>query len=171
MSTPQIEFVVLVDDQDHEVGTAEKLDAHRSGTLHRAFSIFVLNRRGQVLMQRRASAKYHSPGLWSNTCCGHPRPGEATIVAASRRLREEMGLHCALRHVGQFVYRAELDGGLIEHELDHVFVGTFEGEPVANPIEVGEWKWVDRHDLDRALADSPTAFTAWLRPALNQVAR
>src|SRR5918997_6672888 len=121
------EQVILVDEADREVGTGSKLEAHREGALHRAFSVFVFDRRGRLLLQKRAAGKYHSGGLWSNTCCGHPRPGEATAEAARRRLREEMNFDCELRAAFEFLYRAQFTNKLIEHEYDHVFVGEFGG--------------------------------------------
>lgn len=156
------ERVVLVDDQDQPVGVAEKLDAHRSGALHRAFSVVVLNRRGELLLQRRALGKYHSGGLWSNTCCGHPRPDEAVETAATRRLREEMGLDCALERRGAFTYRAELDDALVEHEYDHVLVGTTSDEPSPDPDEAMEWEWANVQALARRVALEPERYTAWL---------
>lgn len=156
------EQVVLVDEQDHPVGVAPKLDAHRSGALHRAFSVVVLNRRGEVLLQRRALGKYHSGGLWSNTCCGHPRPDEAVEAAAARRLREEMGLDCTLERRGAFTYRAELDDALVEHEYDHVLVGTTSDDPAPDPDEAMEWEWTNVQALARRVALEPERYTAWL---------
>ncbi len=166
---PTSERVVLVDEHDAEVGTGEKLAVHRSGALHRAFSVFVFDESGRLLLQRRAATKYHSPGLWSNTCCGHPRPGEETANAASRRLREELGFTCQLRHVGSFIYRAAFTNGLMEHELDHVFAGAFNGMPTPDPSEVSECRWVTLGDLGREMAGSPEEFTAWLKPALTRL--
>lgn len=163
------ERVILVDERDHELGSEGKLAAHRSGALHRAFSIFVRDRTGRILLQRRAVGKYHSGGLWSNTCCGHPRPGEPLIDAARRRLREEMGFDCRLDDVHQFIYRAELDNGLIEHELDHVLVGTFEGTPSPDAAEVAEWRWIEPEVLVADYAQAPERYTAWLGPALQIV--
>lgn len=155
------ELVVLVDDDDRAVGRMEKLEAHRQGRLHRAFSVFVFDGSGRLLIQRRALGKYHSPGLWSNTCCGHPRPGEDTLAAARRRLVEEMGLVCDLEHVHSFIYRADLGNGLWEHELDHVFVGTALSEPEPHPDEVAEWRAVPRKDIGEELVVRPGEFTAW----------
>src|SRR6185503_9661232 len=123
------EMVVLVDEDDREAGTGEKMAVHRSGRLHRAFSVFVVDGEGRLLLQRRAAVKYHSAGLWSNTCCGHPRPGETILAAATRRLKEEMGFECRLRPAFSFIYRAALDHGLTEHELDHVLLGSHDGAP------------------------------------------
>lgn len=161
--------VILVDDRDQPVGTAEKLWAHQHGHLHRAFSVFVLNDRGQLLLQRRAASKYHSPLLWSNTCCSHPRPGEATSAAAHRRLREEMGFDCRLRTIGSFVYRADVGGGLVEHEYDHLLLGRWNGAPTPAPEEVGDWRWVGLPALRRRVAESPDRFTYWLRAALREL--
>lgn len=159
------ERVILVDERDHELGSELKLAAHRTGSLHRAFSVFVLDGAGRILLQRRAAAKYHSSGLWSNTCCGHPRPGEPTRRAARRRLREEMGFECELEPVGEFLYRARI-GDLVEHEYDHVFVGRFDGEPEPHPGEVAEWRWTEPCALRAELGERPEAFTVWLAGAL-----
>ena len=160
------EHVVLVDEQDRETGTEEKLAAHQMPRLHRAFSVFVFDRKGRLLLQRRAATKYHSAGLWSNSCCGHPRPGEPTDRAARRRLREEMGFDCALERVFSFVYRAALDHGLTEHELDHVFIGQFDGTPRPDSEEVSEWRATDLAELAGELERNPSAYTVWLPPAL-----
>lgn len=155
------EQVILVDGDDRAIGQMEKLAVHREGLLHRAFSVFVFDGDGRLLLQRRASGKYHSPGLWSNTCCGHPRPGEDTLAAARRRLVEEMGLRCELVPVHAFVYRADLGNGLWEHELDHVFVGTTRNAPQPHPDEVAEWRAMPRAALEAELAHAPGAFTVW----------
>ena len=158
--------VILVNAQDEQVGVAPKMHVHREGLLHRAVSVFLFDVEGRVLLQRRALAKYHSGGLWSNTCCGHPRPGESSIEAARRRLHEEMGVTCAVMPAFEFVYRAELPNGLVEYELDHVFVGWFDGEPIPDPAEVTEWRWAA---LEAILADyalHPGGYTAWFRAAL-----
>jgi isopentenyl-diphosphate Delta-isomerase len=167
-----LERVILVDTQDRPTGEAGKLRAHREGLLHRAFSVFVVNSAGELLLQRRAAAKYHSPGLWSNACCGHPRPGEATAAAAGRRLGEELGLTCALRPAGGFVYRAVVPGRegappLIEHEYDRVFLGQWDGEPEPDPVEVSAWRWVAPRALRRAIRRAPERFTPWLPMALR----
>lgn len=161
-----MERVVLVDEQDRELGAAEKLAAHGAGKLHRAFSIFVFNSERRLLLQRRAQAKYHSGGLWSNTCCGHPRPGEATDAAARRRLREELNFDCELRPAFEFIYRAQLANELIEHEYDHVFVGEFDGVVVPNDREVEDWKWTTLDELRRDMRVRPDEYTYWLKAAL-----
>lgn len=163
------EHVILVDRADRAVGTAEKRAAHVAGALHRAFSVFVFDHAGRMLLQRRALSKYHSGGLWSNTCCSHPRPGESTAAAAHRRLVEEMGFHCPLETAFTFVYRADVGGGLIEHEYDHVFLGRFDGEPVPNPVEVEGWRWVDPHVLTGELRREPHHFTFWFRIAFDEL--
>jgi len=160
------EQVILVDERDREHGTTSKLEAHRHGVLHRAFSVFVVDRAGRLLLQQRARGKYHSGGRWTNTCCGHPRPGEAVGAAAERRLREEMGFACKLRPVGRFLYRAAVGAGLIEHELDHVFVGRFDGQPRPVVAEARGWRWVRLTDVHRELAHWPARFTVWFGPAL-----
>jgi len=162
------EQLILVDAHDRELGVGEKLQTHREGALHRAFSVFVFDGEGRLLLQKRAAGKYHSAGLWSNTACGHPRPGEATEAAARRRLREEMGLDCDLRAAFEFVYRAELDGALVEHEYDHVFFGTHEGAPPApDPSEVEDWRWVSMDELRRDLRDEPRRYSYWLKLAVE----
>jgi isopentenyl-diphosphate delta-isomerase len=157
------EQVILVDEHDRALGVGEKLATHRAGALHRAFSVFVFDTHKRLLLQRRARTKYHSAGLWSNTACGHPRPGETTRAAARRRLREEMGFDCALRRAFGFVYRAELPGGLCEHEYDHVFVGAFTGTPAPAAVEVEAWAWVSLPDLRRQLRAHPERFSYWFR--------
>lgn len=161
------EQVIVVDASDRAVGTAPKLEAHVAGMLHRAVSVFVADGEGRVLLQRRADAKYHSAGLWTNSACGHPRPGEAPDEAAGRRLREEMGVRCALEHCGTFRYRADLPNGLVEHEIDHVFVGRWTGEPEPDPGEVGAWRWITVQELARDLREHPSRYTAWLPAALG----
>ena len=163
-----LERVILVDQRDRPAGEAEKLEAHRHGRLHRAFSVFVLDSSGRVLVQRRAGGKYHSARLWSNTCCGHPRPGEETGAAARRRLLEEMGFECPLTPAGAFVYRAAL-GDLVEHEYDHVFRGQFDGDPRPDPAEVEAWQWVPLEELGAGLVARPQDYTVWLPEAVRQL--
>ena len=163
-----IEQVILVDEHDREVGTAEKLAAHRDGRLHRAFSVFVFNQDHELLLQQRAFEKYHSAGLLSNTCCSHPRPGEPTLQAAHRRLQEEMGFDCPLTHAFEFRYRVRLDAGLYEHEFDHVLVGRFDGAPDPDPGEVASWRWASVPAVARELDASPERYTYWFRLAFAQ---
>ena len=161
------EDVVLVNADDTSIGTLSKLEAHRTGRLHRAFSVFIRDGDGRILLQRRANGKYHSGGLWTNACCGHPRPDEQTRAAAERRLEEEMGVRCELIRVSTFTYFADLDNGLVEHELDHVFIGTFSGDPVPDADEVSEWRWIDLQSLLEWIATDRQAFTAWFTYALD----
>jgi isopentenyl-diphosphate Delta-isomerase len=161
------EEVVLVNENDEAIGVEEKLKSHLLGALHRAFSIFIFNSEGRLLLQKRASTKYHSRGLWSNTCCGHPRPGESTEGASRRRLYEEMGFDCELRKVFDFIYRAELGDGLFEHEYDHVLVGRFDGEPNPCRDEVDDWKWMDLSELKLDVQRNPDAFTYWFKVSLG----
>lgn len=155
------EEVILVDGNDQALGTMGKLEAHRTASLHRAFSVFLFDDRGRTLLQQRAEVKYHSPGLWSNTCCGHPRPGESVVEAAERRLFEEMGLRTPLVEVGRFTYKAELGNGLTEHELDHVLVGLTNEDPDPDPQEAKAWRWSERTELADELRMEPHRFTAW----------
>lgn len=158
-----MEQVILVDEQDRETGQMEKLEAHQKALLHRAISVFVFNSKGEMLLQQRALHKYHSAGLWSNTCCSHPRPGEANEAAATRRLREEMGLQGSLKHRFAFIYQVELEKGLSEHEYDHVFVGYSDTEPRINPEEVMAYRWIGLEELREELNQHPEQFTFWFR--------
>jgi len=162
------EQVILVDQDDKHLGIAEKMWAHRQGLLHRAFSIFVLNSYGQLLIQKRAIAKYHSGGLWTNTCCSHPRPEESIIAAADRRLKEEMGFSCELTEIFTFTYNSALDHGLIEHEYDHVLLGKFDGEPSLNPAEAEDWKWIELDKLKADLTSHPELYTFWLKDCFDK---
>jgi isopentenyl-diphosphate delta-isomerase len=155
------EVVVLVDAHDHQLGVMEKLRAHREGALHRAVSVIVRDSAGRVVLQQRAAGKYHGARLWSNTACGHPRPDESPEAAAVRRLREEMELICPLRSVGTVIYRAAV-GELVEHELDHVFVGESADEPRPDPGEVMAWRAMPIDELERDLRDWPDRYTPWL---------
>lgn len=158
----RLERVILVDPQDRPLGEGDKLDVHREGQLHRAFSILIFNAQGELLLQRRAEGKYHFAGHWSNSCCGHPRPGETTNRAALRRLGEELGFQAPLAEYLQLVYRAEDPrSGLVEHEYLHVFRGRFVGEPRPDPDEVGAWRWMAPRAVRRALARCPGLFTPW----------
>ncbi len=161
--------VILVNENDEQIGLMHKLEAHQKGILHRAFSIFIFNNRGQLLMQQRALDKYHSGGLWTNTCCSHPIANELTEVYAHKRLIEEMGISCDLTAVSKFIYKAELENGLIEHEYDHVFIGYCDDEPVINENEANAWKWMDIDALKKDININPTLYTAWLKLALDQL--
>ncbi|MEK6283537.1 MAG: isopentenyl-diphosphate Delta-isomerase [Acidobacteriota bacterium] len=163
------EKVVMVNERDEAIGIEDKTQAHLLGVLHRAFSVFVINAAGQLLVQRRALTKYHSRGLWSNTCCGHPRPDEAIEKAARRRLREEMGVDSDLSEVFDFVYRANLEDGFIENEYDHVLIGSFEGVPRPDPAEIEEWRWVDMAVLSADLKEHPKRYTYWFRISFDRV--
>ncbi len=169
LSEPAIENVILVDECDHPIGIGEKLAIHREGKLHRAVSVFLFNRERQLLIQQRAFSKYHSGGLWTNTCCGHPRPGESEIDAAQRRLWEEMGIRCVLEKLFDFTYKAVLDNHLIEHEFDHVFIGDFNGKPQLNPEEANAAKWIDLEDLLKDVRESPERYTVWFKIILQRV--
>jgi len=162
------EEVILVDSHDKEIGSAEKTDAHVKGLLHRAFSVFVFNSKGEMLLQQRARNKYHSGGLWSNTCCSHPKPGESVDDASKRRLQEEMGFTCKLKKVFHFIYKSALDKGMTEHELDHVFIGKFEGTVQPNSDEVHSYRWVTIERLLQDLIESPDNYTIWFKLALQE---
>ena len=167
------EQVILVDTDDNPIGTEEKLLAHQQGLLHRAFSVCVLRQQHgilQILLQQRAEGKYHSGGLWTNTCCSHPRLDETIQQAAERRLREEMGLSVKLEPIGRFIYQATLDNGLIEHELDHVLVGYVTDEIITpNPTEVMNYRWEPLQNLPPAIATQPARYTAWLDEVIKIV--
>jgi len=164
-----MEEVILVDREDKPLGLMEKMEAHRKGLLHRAFSVFIFNLNNELMLQQRALGKYHSPGLWSNTCCSHPRDGEAVLEAGHRRLKEEMGFDCQLEKTIDFIYYAELDKGMIEHEFDHVLVGRFDGFPEINPQEVHSWKWIKLEDLSEDMEKNPEHYTVWFRIIFNKV--
>ncbi len=163
MVSEEEERVILVDEADRVIGTAGKLEAHRTGRLHRAFSVVLWNDAGEMLIQQRAAGKYHSGGLWANTCCGHPRPGEPVERAAVRRVREELGVDCVLEPVGEITYRAELDQGLVEHEFVYVFHGTMTSALVPEPSEVSATEWVLPEKLSQEIRSRPDAFAAWLK--------
>ena len=161
--------VILVDERDNETGAMEKIEAHRKGVLHRAFSVLIFNSNGDLLIQKRAGTKYHSAGLWTNTCCSHPRPGELIEVAVRRRLLEEMGIEVVLTFSYKFIYKINLDGGLTEHELDYVFTGTVDDAPQANPTEVDEWRFISLSDLQNEIDKNPLGFTYWFKIILNEI--
>jgi isopentenyl-diphosphate delta-isomerase len=161
--------VILVDEFDNEIGRAGKLQAHIDGLLHRAFSIFLFNESGEMLLQRRSLVKYHSAGLWTNACCSHPRPGETTEHAAVRRLHEEMGLYSELTPMYTFKYRSEVGRGLVEHELDHVFIGITNAIPNPNADEVMAYRYITINDLIREVAIAPAEYTAWFKITLDSL--
>ncbi|MGA6119921.1 isopentenyl-diphosphate Delta-isomerase [Sphingobacterium anhuiense] len=161
--------VILVDEQDHVVGEMDKMEAHEKGILHRAFSIFIFNTKGQMLIHQRANEKYHGGGLWTNACCSHPQWDEDVEESAKERLQFEMGLQCELKRVFSFIYHTPVENNLIEHEYDHVLVGYTDREPVPNVNEVMNYKWIDRLDLLQQIAAEPDAFTYWFRIALPQI--
>ena len=165
------DHVILVDESDRPLGVEAKLAAHeRGGKLHRAFSVFVFNRAGQMLVQRRAAGKYHFGGLWTNACCSHPRRDQPVVEAAAGRLRFEMGIDVPLTHLLTFTYRAhDPVSGLTEHEVDHVFTGRFDGEPRPNPDEVMDWKWISPSDLETDVDAHPERYTPWFRIVLHRV--
>ena len=164
-----MEQVILVDELDNELGVMEKILAHQKALLHRAFSIFIFNDKGELLLQQRALSKYHSPGLWTNTCCSHPRPAESSSDAANRRLKEEMGFECELTYQFNFIYKAELDQGLTEHELDHVFFGLYTGLVNPNPEEVKDYKFVDVKEVLFDMDANPEKYTVWFKIIFNKV--
>ena len=164
-----LEYVVLVDDNGNEVGIGEKLRTHEEGKLHRAFSVFVFNSNGELLLQRRARTKYHSGGLWTNTCCSHPRPGEPRDQAAYRRLKEEMGFGCELREIFSFIYRTRFDNNLFEHEYDHVFIGIHDGDPTPNSEEVESWRWMALDVLKWDVQENSEAYTYWFKTSIDRV--
>jgi isopentenyl-diphosphate Delta-isomerase len=155
--------IILVSKNDVPVGEGNKDEVHKKGLFHRAFSVFILNKNRQILLQKRASTKYHSAGLWTNACCSHPRPGETTTDAAHRRLQEEMGFNCALEEIFSFSYRSELENDLIENEFDHVFLGYYDGKINPDINEVDEYKWIDLEALTADIKNNPDLYTAWLK--------
>jgi isopentenyl-diphosphate delta-isomerase len=164
-----MEEVILVDVNDSPMGVMEKMEAHQLGKLHRAFSIFVFNEKKELLLQQRAASKYHSGGLWTNTCCSHPRPQEKLSDAIHRRLQEEMGFDCELKHIFSFIYNAELDNDLIEHEYDHVFFGQTKRLPVLNPKEVMNYKFMSIEDIERDIETYPKQYTEWFKIAMKKI--
>tara|TARA_R110000751_G_scaffold122576_1_gene223226 strand:+ start:661 stop:1179 length:519 start_codon:yes stop_codon:yes gene_type:complete len=157
------ELVILVDENDKEVGLMPKMEAHEKALLHRAFSVFVFNKNKELMLQRRASHKYHSPGLWTNTCCSHQRQGESNIAAGKRRLMEEMGFETNLEESISFIYKAPFDNGLTEHEFDHILLGNYEDDPNLNPDEVSEWKWMSLSDINTDMLENPDIYTEWFK--------
>lgn len=167
-SIAEMEQVILVDREDNAIGTIEKMEAHRQGLLHRAFSVVLFNSKGEMLLQKRAQSKYHSAGLWTNTCCSHPLPGESMENATRRKLMQEMGINMKTEFAYKFFYRAELENSLIEYECDHVFTGIFDGIPTINIHEVEEWKFVSPDKLQKDIRVNPEHYTYWFRLILDQ---
>jgi len=164
-----MEEVILVDEQDNPLGTMEKMAAHEQALLHRAFSVFLFNSKGEMLLQKRALTKYHSGGLWTNACCSHPRPGETNLEAASRRTREELGIEPDIKPAFAFTYKAEFDNGLTEHEFDHVFVGSYEGPIHPDPEEVADYCYLPISEIRARMASDPHHFTEWFKIAFDEV--
>ncbi len=157
------ENVILVNESNEQIGLMPKMEAHEKAVLHRAFSVFVMNNKGETMLQQRAAHKYHSPLLWTNTCCSHQRDGETNIVAGKRRLEEEMGFTTELEELFSFIYKAPFDNGLTEHELDHVMMGDYNDPPVINSDEVADWKWMKPIDIKNDIAQNPENYTAWFK--------
>ncbi|SDI00516.1 isopentenyl-diphosphate Delta-isomerase [Winogradskyella thalassocola] len=157
------EQVILVDENDNKIGLMPKLEAHEKALLHRAFSVFIFNDKNELMLQRRAMHKYHTPGLWTNTCCSHQRDGESNLEAGRRRLQEEMGFVTDLEEKTSFIYKAPFDNGLTEHEYDHVMVGYFNDDPNINPDEVESWKWMSLEAVKADIAENPQLYTAWFK--------
>ena len=153
---------------DEQLGLMAKMEAHEKGILHRAFSVFVFNKKGELLLQQRALDKYHSPGLWTNTCCSHQRDGESNIEAGKRRLKEEMGFNCDLKELFWFVYKASFDNGLTEHELDHVMIGYYEDDPIVNLEEAAAFKWMPLEDVKKDMKLQPELYTKWFKIIFNE---
>ena len=166
-----MEQVILVDEQDQPIGLMEKQAAHIGPHLHRAFSVFIFNSKGELLMQQRALSKYHSPGLWTNTCCSHPRYGETLEEATSRRLMEEMGMTCPMHEVYTFIYKAPVGQGLTEYEFDHVFIGQSDDIPNINTDEVASWKYMRLDDLKKDLELYPELYTEWFKITFEEMTR
>ena len=156
-------MVILVDENDKQIGLMPKMEAHEKGLLHRAFSVFVFNDKKELMLQQRAAHKYHSPNLWTNTCCSHQREGEVSVDAGMRRLEEEMGFTVPLEESISFIYKAPFDNGLTEHELDHILLGTFNAEPAINPEEVAAWKWMSLDAIKADIKNSPEVYTEWFK--------
>ena len=163
------EYVVLVDELDNKVGLMEKMEAHINPTLHRAFSIFIFNSKNEMLLQQRALSKYHTPGLWTNTCCSHPRDGESLHDATKRRLQEEMGMQCELKEAFSFIYKADVMQGLVEHEFDHVFIGTSDDLPIINKEEVESFRYDTVENIKADIERNPQNYTAWFKIAFDKL--
>ena len=157
------EKVILVNEKDEQIGLMPKMEAHEKALLHRAFSVFVFNDKNELMIQQRALGKYHSPGLWTNTCCSHQREGESNIEAGKRRLQEEMGFTTNLKDTISFIYKAPFDNGLTEHEFDHILVGNYNDEPHLNPEEANDYKWMTLEDLEKDMKEHPELYTEWFK--------
>lgn len=157
------EKVILVNEKDEQIGLMPKQEAHEKAVLHRAFSVFIFNDRNELMLQQRAFDKYHSPGLWTNTCCSHQRDGETNIEAGKRRLQEEMGFMVDLNESISFIYKAPFDNGLTEHEFDHVLLGKYNDDPIINLEEVASWKWMPLEEVKGDILASPENYTAWFK--------
>lgn len=163
-----MEEVILVNTNDEQIGTLEKLAAHKQGLLHRAFSVLIFNDAGELLIHQRAHEKYHCAGLWTNTCCSHQRVGETNEEAAKRRLQEEMGFITSVKTIGSFIYHVEFNNGLTEHEFDHVMIGSYNENPVPNPDEVDDWKYVNLEELEKEIQTYPEKFTFWFKEIMHR---
>ncbi len=161
--------VILVDEMDQQIGTMEKIEVHQKALLHRAFSVFIFNEKGEMLLQKRAEHKYHSAGLWTNTCCSHPQPGDETQLAAVKRLKEEMGFTTRLEKVFDFIYKAPFDNGLTEFEFDHVFIGTYAGEIIPDPDEVAEYCFKSVEEIKSSLQSNADKYTTWFKIAFPKM--
>ena len=161
--------VILVDENDEQVGTMEKMEVHQKALLHRAFSVFILNDKGEMLLHTRADKKYHSGGLWTNACCSHPRPGEETLAAAGNRLKEEMGISTPLKKAFDFIYKAPFDNGLTEYEFDHVFIGIYDGEIIPDAEEVSDYCYKSVEEIRSSILSHPQKYTEWFKIAFPQV--
>ena len=163
------DYVILVDEHDNEFGVMEKMQAHKEGKLHRAISIVIINSKKQLLLQQRAYHKYHSAGLWANTCCTHHKQGETLEITAKRRLQEEMGMVCDLEYKFNFIYRSTLSNQLIEHELDHVYVGNCDSLPLINPEEVASYRYASIDDIEKDLYENPQNYAVWFKPIFDKL--
>ncbi len=159
--------VILVDELDNEIGLEEKIKAHKRGLLHRAFSIFIFNKKGELLLQQRAKSKYHSGGLWTNTVCSHPLPNEDIFNSTKRRLNEEMGFSVEVREIFSFIYKSEYENGLTEYEYDHVFIGYYDNDPIINKEEVEDFKWITIESLEKDIKENPKNYTTWFKKILE----
>lgn len=157
------ELVILVNEKDEQIGLMPKMEAHEKAVLHRAFSVFVFNDKNELMLQQRAAHKYHSPLLWTNTCCSHQRNGETNIEAGKRRLQEEMGFVCEIEEVTSFIYKAPFDNGLTEHELDHILIGHYSSEPKINSDEVESYKWMPLDAVKKDIEENPSIYTEWFK--------